>query len=128
MNHSAHNDGAHARAGPQTTDGNMVPETADEPQDLDLEKALEEDGKPKPPGPMDPASFPDGGAKAWLVVSGAFACLFCSFGWINAIGVRTIPNQVSHGSFFMTARYASTYCSARAIWTWLETWRTYPKR
>ena len=24
-----------------------------------------------------------GGWEAWLVVSGGFACLFCSFGWIN---------------------------------------------
>lgn len=32
-------------------------------------------------------AFPDGGARAWLVVAGAFACLFSSFGWINAIGV-----------------------------------------
>lgn len=31
----------------------------------------------------DPDSFPDGGWEAWLAVSGAFCCLFCSFGWIN---------------------------------------------
>ncbi|KAL9615530.1 MAG: hypothetical protein Q9167_000043 [Letrouitia subvulpina] len=36
---------------------------------------------------FDPTSFPDGGPQAWLVVSGAFCCLFCSFGWINCIGV-----------------------------------------
>ncbi|KAF2083780.1 putative monocarboxylate permease [Saccharata proteae CBS 121410] len=36
---------------------------------------------------MDPKSFPDGGSHAWLVVLGGFCCLFCSFGWINAIGV-----------------------------------------
>ena len=73
--------------GPQQTDAHIVAETADEPQDLDLEKALEDEGKPKVLGPMDPASFPDGGLQAWLAVSGAFCCLFCSFGWINAIGV-----------------------------------------
>ena len=33
--------------------------------------------------PWDPSEFPDGGLKAWLVVLGAFCCLFCGFGWIN---------------------------------------------
>jgi MFS family permease len=33
------------------------------------------------------ASFPDGGLRAWLTVFGSFCCLFCSFGWINAMGV-----------------------------------------
>jgi hypothetical protein len=28
----------------------------------------------------NPRAFPDGGAKAWLCVLGAFCCLFCSFG------------------------------------------------
>lgn len=31
--------------------------------------------------------YPDGGATAWLAVAGATACLFVSFGWINAIGI-----------------------------------------
>lgn len=84
MRHSTTSNRAHAS--PQKTDANIMPETADEPQELDLEKA-EADRKTKPLGPMHPASFPDGGAEAWLVVSGAFCCLFCSFGWINAIGV-----------------------------------------
>lgn len=35
----------------------------------------------------DPASFPDGGSKAWLTVAGCSACLFVSFGWVNCIGV-----------------------------------------
>ncbi|RPA98942.1 MFS general substrate transporter [Choiromyces venosus 120613-1] len=34
-----------------------------------------------------PSSFPDGGPTAWLSVLGGFAALFCSFGWINCIGV-----------------------------------------
>ncbi|KAI9723330.1 MAG: hypothetical protein M1812_001213 [Candelaria pacifica] len=29
---------------------------------------------------------PDGGTKAWLAVTGAFICQFCSFGFINALG------------------------------------------
>ena len=36
---------------------------------------------------MDPTSFPDGGAKAWLTVAGSSACLFVSFGWINCVGI-----------------------------------------
>ncbi|RMZ85800.1 hypothetical protein DV737_g383, partial [Chaetothyriales sp. CBS 132003] len=36
---------------------------------------------------FDPASFPDGGLRAWLVVLGAFCSLIVSFGWINCIGV-----------------------------------------
>ena len=57
----------------------------------DVEKGgmagAEEEKADKPLSPMDPRSFPDGGLQAWLTVSGGFACLFCSFGWINAIGV-----------------------------------------
>ncbi|PWW74953.1 MFS general substrate transporter [Tuber magnatum] len=34
-----------------------------------------------------PSSFPDGGGTAWLCVLGGFAALFCSFGWINCIGI-----------------------------------------
>ena len=33
--------------------------------------------------PWDPTKLPDGGAAAWLVVAGAFCCVFCSFGWVN---------------------------------------------
>ncbi|KAH8648649.1 putative MFS monocarboxylate transporter [Xylariales sp. PMI_506] len=29
----------------------------------------------------------DRGAQAWTAVGGAWCCLFCSFGWVNAIGV-----------------------------------------
>ncbi|KAI9830253.1 MAG: hypothetical protein M1819_005780 [Sarea resinae] len=60
-----------------------MPETAEDPEEVekDLEKAA------APPHPMHPSAFPDGGLEAWLVVMGAFCCLFCSFGWINCIGV-----------------------------------------
>lgn len=33
--------------------------------------------------PWDPSQVPDGGLRAWMVVSGAFCCVFCSFGWLN---------------------------------------------
>ena len=70
----------------KATDANIMAGTADEPHEADLEKG-EGSQKPANPSPFDPSSFPDGGLEAWLAVSGAFCCLFCSFGWINAIGV-----------------------------------------
>ncbi|KAE8353319.1 major facilitator superfamily domain-containing protein [Aspergillus coremiiformis] len=35
----------------------------------------------------DPACQVDRGLRAWTVVIGAWCCLFCGFGWVNAIGV-----------------------------------------
>ncbi|KAL2864813.1 MCT family MFS transporter [Aspergillus lucknowensis] len=37
------------------------------------------------PGP--PRTAPDGGAVAWLVVLGCWCTSFCSFGWLNSVGV-----------------------------------------
>jgi hypothetical protein len=39
--------------------------------------------KPTLPKPSDPSQFPDGGLRAWIVVIGAFCCIFCSLGWVN---------------------------------------------
>jgi MFS family permease len=69
------------------TEANIFPETEAEAH-ADLEKGgLEE----KPPGPVaggtNPADFPDGGLEAWLVILGCWCALFCSFGWINCIGI-----------------------------------------
>lgn len=65
------------------TEANIMPDTADETADLDVEKAKDqmEIAAESPAG--GPGAFPEGGLKAWLTVSGAFCCLFCSFGWIN---------------------------------------------
>ena len=52
-----------------------------------LSQDVEKAEKPPMNPWMDPKSFPDGGAKAWLTVAGASACLFVSFGWINCVGV-----------------------------------------
>ncbi|KAI9809617.1 MAG: hypothetical protein M1825_000049 [Sarcosagium campestre] len=68
---------------PSRTDANKLPEVDTEAKG-DVESGTAEKSK-HPPG-MDPASFPDGGLQAWLVVLGGFCCLFCSFGWINCIG------------------------------------------
>lgn len=37
--------------------------------------------------PWHPSQFPDGGRDAWLCLLGSFCCLFCSFGWLNCVGV-----------------------------------------
>ncbi len=66
------------------TEANILPETAEEPAKLDLGVDME---KSATLSPMDPASFPDGGLDAWLVVLGGFCCLFCSFGWINCMAL-----------------------------------------
>jgi MFS family permease len=49
--------------------------------------AVPADAEKPPLNPMDPASFPDGGTRAWLTVWGSLAILIASFGWINAIGI-----------------------------------------
>lgn len=55
----------------------IMPEILSHPKAQDVEEV------PLTPRAHDPKSFPDGGWEAWLVVSGAFCVLFCSFGWIN---------------------------------------------
>jgi len=55
--------------------------------EADLEKNDLAPKQPAFPGASAPSDFPDGGFEAWLVVLGAWCCLFCSFGWINCIGV-----------------------------------------
>ncbi|KAJ1330812.1 MFS transporter MCT family aspergillic acid transporter [Microdochium nivale] len=37
--------------------------------------------------PLGGDAVPDGGLTAWLVVLGGFCVFFCSFGWLNSIGV-----------------------------------------
>ncbi|KAI9758540.1 MAG: Altered inheritance of mitochondria protein 24, mitochondrial [Chaenotheca gracillima] len=79
-----------AKSGASITDANILPDTSSETERVaigDSEKNAPEGVKPPAPGGIDPSSFPDGGLEAWLVVLGGFCCLFCSFGWINCIGV-----------------------------------------
>lgn len=84
---------------PVQADTNIMPKTVDEPQKLDLEAGGQDESLGKL-SPTDPRSFPDGGLEAWLSVSGAFCCLFCSFGWINgdyyarhSTCLRTVADQ-----------------------------------
>ncbi|KAL8711111.1 MAG: hypothetical protein Q9220_004492 [cf. Caloplaca sp. 1 TL-2023] len=73
------------------TEAHILPDTSDDTtaeQLSDTEKGSD-NAKPAFAG-FDPSSFPDGGLQAWLAVSGAFCCLFCSFGWINC--KRALPS------------------------------------
>ena len=65
------------------TQAHGVPDPAQETADVDLEKGGSQTKVTPQTAGFDPTAFPDGGLQAWLVVSGAFCCLFCSFGWIN---------------------------------------------
>ncbi|KAK5096195.1 hypothetical protein LTS08_007801 [Lithohypha guttulata] len=59
---------------------------SDEEQGKDVSEKEQPESQ-QPVNPMHPSQFPDGGAPAWLCVAGASACMFCSWGWINAVGV-----------------------------------------
>lgn len=56
------------------------PSDASNSPESDVEQAK---GKPAFPG----SDAPDGGLLAWLVVLGAWCTSFCSFGWLNSIGI-----------------------------------------
>ncbi|KAJ9653199.1 hypothetical protein H2198_007610 [Neophaeococcomyces mojaviensis] len=68
----------------QVPDEEKAQQTTDQPVGSDHDGEVQ---KQPPVHPMHPSQFPDGGAKAWLCVAGSAACFFCSFGWINAVGV-----------------------------------------
>jgi hypothetical protein len=53
--------------------------------------------KPAPESmPWHPSQYPDGGLQAWLVVAGAFCCVFCSFGWINCMFDFPVFHPTTH--------------------------------
>ncbi|CAL3971653.1 unnamed protein product [Diplocarpon coronariae] len=70
----------------QKTEANLFPESQ-VGAEADLEKAEVIPKSTPAPGGVNPADFPDGGLEACMVVLGGWLCLFCSFGWINCIGV-----------------------------------------
>ncbi|OAL06079.1 MFS general substrate transporter [Phaeosphaeriaceae sp. SRC1lsM3a] len=54
----------------------------------DVEKQTAPTNATLPPtSPYHPSQFPDGGRQAFLCLLGGFCCLFCSFGWLNCLGV-----------------------------------------
>lgn len=70
----------------QETEANIFPEPY-VAAEADLEKNGLKPHEAPLPGGLVPSDFPDGGVEAWLVVLGTWCCMFCSFGWINCIGV-----------------------------------------
>jgi len=65
-------------------------------ESADAEKAVAAGPQqPAQTGGFDPADFPDGGLRAWLVVFGGWCGLFCTFGLINCIGV--FEEYYAHG-------------------------------
>ncbi|KAL6702683.1 hypothetical protein ACN47E_001230 [Coniothyrium glycines] len=48
-----------------------------------------------PVSPYHPSQYPDGGKDAYLCLLGGFCCLFCSFGWLNCLGVFQSYYQVN---------------------------------
>ena len=72
----------------QETDAIMYPEGKGESEaGADIEAAAETGQPAAPLMGLNPADFPDGGLEAWVVVAGGWCALFCSFGWINCIGI-----------------------------------------
>ncbi|KAH6620461.1 major facilitator superfamily domain-containing protein [Boeremia exigua] len=57
------------------------------PVELDEKTTDTPPSGPPTVSPFHPSQFPDGGKDAWLCLLGGFCCLFCSFGWINCLGV-----------------------------------------
>ncbi|KAH8649808.1 major facilitator superfamily domain-containing protein [Xylariales sp. PMI_506] len=63
--------------------------TLDVQQDAFSSEEIDEKAiTPQPiPQPTPQNDAPDGGIKAWSVVFGAWCVSFCSFGWLNSVGV-----------------------------------------
>jgi hypothetical protein len=79
----------------------------DDSKDGDVEQGVPEKPQGPPPGAFNPMENPDGGLKAWLCVLGGFCSLFCSFGWINCVGVFQ--------SYYQTHQLAS-YAPSTIAW------------
>lgn len=70
------------------TEANLMPDVAEDQAERASGSDVEKVEPVKAHVGLDRSAFPDGGLEAWLVVSGAFCCLFCSFGWINCTSPR----------------------------------------
>ncbi|KAI9849205.1 MAG: hypothetical protein M1838_000225 [Thelocarpon superellum] len=76
-------------------------------QDCDLAPACTEKAEEVVPVAPTQAVPPDGGTQAWLAVLGGFLCQFCSFGFINALGIF----QFQYEEVILT-----TYSSSSISW------------
>ncbi|KAF2132194.1 MFS general substrate transporter [Dothidotthia symphoricarpi CBS 119687] len=79
-----------------STTTSLTPSVAENKQNFDIEQPRTDEKQHETPhaeaapqiiSPMHPSQFPEGGKDAWLCLAGAFCCLFCSFGWLNCVGV-----------------------------------------
>ncbi|KAH0161992.1 hypothetical protein KCU67_g6121, partial [Aureobasidium melanogenum] len=66
------------------------------------------------PPAFDPRDNPDGGCDAWLVVLGAFCCMFCSFGWINCELLFLFPENYTSCIHHLPG-YQQPYWSASSV-------------
>ncbi|KAK8000608.1 major facilitator superfamily transporter [Apiospora arundinis] len=75
-----------------------IPGQITESEKKKAEDAKEAGGPPEGPGGTSSVESsdvednnedeaPDGGAKAWLMILGAWCCSFCSYGWVNSVGI-----------------------------------------
>jgi hypothetical protein len=55
------------------------PSTPSTSQEVDIEQTA-------PPNTLG-SEAPDGGLAAWLVILGVWCCSFCTYGWMNSIGI-----------------------------------------
>ncbi|KAI1084799.1 major facilitator superfamily domain-containing protein [Whalleya microplaca] len=76
------------------------------PEKQNLSEPPSERAQHPTPGP-DPNAFPDGGFQAWFCIAGGFCTVFCSFGWVNCIGVFQDYYQ---------AHQLSSYSSSAVAW------------
>lgn len=82
------------------TEANIFPEPEGLSQ-ADIEKGGLAQNPAPGAGGTAPSDFPDGGLEAWLVVLGGWCGLFCSFGWVNCLGIFQtyyLQNQLSNYS------------------------------
>jgi hypothetical protein len=99
------------------------PEKGSRPEEIPTEEKGPEDSEaqkqdvapmstPATPAPGPP---PDGGAKAWFTVLGAFCGLFVSFGWINCMCTAEPFNDRDCADFILGIGVFQTYYESHQL-------------